>query len=103
MVTTLTAGQQIIDDIKAYISKNGGSYRSWYVGISEQPRHRLFNDHNVNENDDWWIYRKATSTESARRIESHFINVPGTDGGVGGGDWQAVYIYAYRKSARTNP
>jgi len=94
---------EIKDDIKNYMDKNGGYYSSWYVGISEEPRNRLFNGHNVEENSDAWIYRQATSSIVARRVEKYFCTIVGTDGGLGGGDEDARYVYAYKKNSHTRP
>jgi hypothetical protein len=102
-MSTVATQQDIISDIKAHIQKGGGRYRDWYVGITENPRHRLFNDHGVHEKGDWWIYRQASSAAAARRIEDYFVNTLGTDGGLGGGDEDAVYVYAYKKNSHTRP
>jgi hypothetical protein len=95
--------QEIIADIKAHISKGGGAYRSWYVGVSKDARDRLFNDHSVKENGDWWIIRSASSDKVAREVEDYFINTLGTDGGTGGGDETANEVYGYKKATHTNP
>jgi hypothetical protein len=95
--------EQIKTDIKAYMVKHGGSHGDWYVGVSKDPRGRVFNEHGVLEKGNWWIYRQAYSSSTARNIEDYFVNTLGTDGGVGGGDKDADYVYAYKKSANTNP
>ena len=94
---------QIKEEIKSYIKKCGGNYPTWYVGISEDPRDRLFNQHNVDEKNDYWIFRTASSTDVARRIERYFVDILGTDGGLGGGDVDARAVYAYKKKAHTDP
>lgn len=91
--------EEIKSDIKNFISKNGGSYSDWYVGITEDPKRRL-EQHGAK---DAWIYRQAASDEVARRIEKYFVEVLGTDGAPGGGDEDAVYVYAYKKKSHTNP
>jgi hypothetical protein len=63
----------------------------------------LFNGHGVHEKGDWWILRQAQSSASARNIEAYFVNTLGTDGGPGGGDKNAAYVYAYKKAAHTTP
>ena len=57
----------------------------------------------VDEKEDLWIYREAANSEIAREIEEYFIDVLGTDGGEGGGDEDARYVYAYRKNNHTSP
>ena len=95
--------QEIISDIKKHIQDGGGDYSAWYVDIDNNARDRLFNDHGVREKGDWSIYRRASSSQVTREIEIYFVNVLGTDGGAGGGDETTDMIYAYKKSAHTNP
>jgi hypothetical protein len=95
--------EEIIAEIRSYIEKSGGTYKEWYVGISKNPVGRLLNDHRVKEKDDLWIYRQASSPDMARKIESYFINMFKTDGGTGGEDEEADWVYAYRKNSYTKP
>ena len=57
----------------------------------------------MDEKTDAWIYRESSSHIIARKIEAYFIEQLGTDGGTGGGDDDAKYVYAYKKKAHTNP
>lgn len=93
----------IINEIKQYIDNCGGSYSSWYLGISNDAKYRLFVGHKVNENTDNWIYRIAINSDVAREIEEYFIEHIGTDGGTGGGDDSTNMVYAYKKNSHTNP
>jgi len=95
--------QEIINNIKAYISKNGDRYREWYVGIASDPRQRLFNEHGVHQNGDAWICEQSESDSAAREIEKYFVETLGTDGGAGGGDYTSIFVYAYKKSSHTKP
>ena len=95
--------QAIINAFEEHIQKGGGGYKAWYVGISSDAYDRLFNQHKVREKEDWSIYNRATSSQVAREIESHFVNIRGTDGDVGGGDETADMVYAYKKAAHTDP
>lgn len=92
----------IIDEIGAHICKQGGVLSSWYVGVTENIDQRLFGDHRVPRKDHWRSYRKAVSSGAARAAEKALLNW-GCDGGTGGGDNGAVYVYAYLKTAVTNP
>ncbi len=99
---------QIKREIKDYIDERRSPYpslrtRSWYVGISEDPEGRLFNDHGVDKESDPWIYRTAKTSAAARRIERYFVETLGTDGGPGGGDLDTRAVYAYKKQAHTDP
>lgn len=95
--------EQIKTEIKNYMADSGGVYNSWYVGVSKNPKNRLFNDHKVDEKVDSWIYLRAFSSDAARNVEDYFVNTLGTDGDVGGGDEDADYVYAYKKNTHTNP
>ncbi|MBN2026593.1 MAG: hypothetical protein JW854_07545 [Actinobacteria bacterium] len=95
--------EEIKKDIRDYIQIRGGPYPSWYVGISSNPRMRLFEEHSVREEGNPWIYRTAFDSTIARRIEAYFIDNLGTDGGPGGGDEASTAVYAYKKQPHTNP
>ena len=92
------AGQKIIEDFQKYI---WDSYANWYVGITNDPKNRLFKDHGVSQNGAW-IYRQADTTEIARDVEFFFLS-QGCDGGSGGGDDDSGFVYAYKKTSSTNP
>jgi hypothetical protein len=94
--------QEIIDKIAAHIADRGGSYSDWYVGITENAKRRLFEEHGVEKEKDKYISRTATSSSLARLVEKYFLDL-GCDGGSGGGDDDADIIYAYKKSSRTDP
>ncbi len=83
-----------IAEIKAYREKNGGGYSQWYVGITANPKSRLFNDHQVKEKGDAWIFRQCVTSRIAREVEDHFLAL-GMKGGPGGGDNDSDYVYAY--------
>ncbi len=94
--------EDIIKDIEAYLSKNGVQYYSeCYVGIAEDVRGRLFNDHKVLEKGDIWIYRPADSDEVARDTEKNFI-AKGMKGGPGGGSDKSTYVYSYKINEHTS-
>lgn len=92
---------RIKNEIKEYIKECGGSYSDWYVGIAEDPEERLFENHNVDKENDHWIYRPCEDSNVSRRIEEYFVTVLGTDGETGGGDENTIYVYAYKKTPRS--
>ena len=91
----------IIQEIEDYVNKCGGSFSSWYIGIAEDPRDRLFNEHNVNERNGNWIFWPTSSSATARNIERYFLDL-GMDGGSGGGDHLSKAVYCYKKTYSTN-
>lgn len=94
--------QTIYDEIVAHIRKQGSSASLWYAGITQDINQRLFVDHAVPKEDHWRIHHQATSSEDARKIEKALLDW-GCDGGPGGGNDAAVFVYAYLKTAITNP
>ncbi|MEJ5330147.1 MAG: hypothetical protein WHT07_08330 [Desulfobaccales bacterium] len=93
----------IINGILDYMEKVGGDRKSWYVGIAKDAPTRLFDDHRVREYNDHWIYFKADSSQAARNVESFFVKILKTDGGLGGGDIYSDMVYAYKKGYHTIP
>ena len=95
--------KEIIADIDTHIKRCGGTYSSWYTGVSKDAGDRLFNAHKVKQKKDAWIYRKASSSQVARECEEYFVKTLGTDGGMGGGDDTCDMVYAYKKQLYTKP
>ncbi len=89
----------IENEITDYINRCGGSSAIWYVGRATNPRDKLFNDHNVQEEGGAWIYRDAGSESQARSIEKYFLDL-GSCGGFSGGD-NPTYVYAYKITRTT--
>lgn len=93
--------EEIISDISDYFS--GKQYSGCYVGITSDIDSRLFGDHKVSKKGGGgWIYRSASSHLVAREIEDYFLDA-GMDGAGGGGDETSSIVYAYKKTASTNP
>jgi hypothetical protein len=101
MAAQVVSVQQAINDIDAYIRKNGGGYSASYCGVASDPTQRLFTDHNVNQQSGPWIYHRLANDTDARRVEGHFLS-KGCKGGPGGGDRSSHYVYAYKITPSTN-
>lgn len=102
-MTTATkrkTAQVIYDEIIEHIKSSQYETSSWYAGITQDVDQRLFGAHNVPRKGAWYIYRQALSSSDARRVEEALINW-GCDGGNGGGDSDAIYVYAYAKTNGT--
>ena len=41
--------EQIIDSIDAFIEIRGSDYEEWYIGITDNPDKRLFDEHKVDK------------------------------------------------------
>lgn len=95
--------QQVYNQIVAHIKKQGGTYSSWYCGITSDWDSRLFDEHKVPRDENYWyIARQCYKVNDARTVENALVKL-GCDGGVGGGDETSVYVYAYLKGTMTNP
>lgn len=92
--------QNIIKDIEEYVGKS--NYSGWYVGITNDIDRRLFGEHNVDREKDYWIYRTANSKAIAQEIEEYFLD-KGMDGDTGGGSDDTTKVYVYKKNWHTNP
>ena len=93
--------RQIVGDLAAYVRFHGGNFSGWYVGISANPRTRLFDDHRVRARSDKWIFRAARDAVSARAVEGCCIRTMSTQGGAGGGDCDSRFVYAYKIGMHT--
>lgn len=91
----------IRSDIENYIDRKGETYTSWYVGVAEDARDKLFKDHKVDEKNGSWIYRNAASRTIAERIEKYFVNQLGTKGNPGGSSDATRSVYAYKITDNT--
>ena len=96
----MATNSEFIKEIADHVAKCGGTYSQWYAGVAANARTRLFNDHNVNEKNDAWIFRNCANTDQARAVEDHFLN-KGMKGGPGGGDDDTTYVYAYKITSTT--
>ncbi len=94
--------QQAHDEILANIKNQGGAYSTWYCGITGDINARLFGSHKLTRDDPWWSYRECPDETSARNVEKALIAL-GCDGGAGGGDASTKFVYAYLKSAKSDP
>ena len=96
------SAKQAVEDICAHIKKQGGQYSSWYCGVTSDLNTRVHGDHNVPKEKHWYIPRRCHSDDDARSAEKAMLTF-GCDGGTGGGDEDAVFVYAYLKTSITDP
>lgn len=94
--------QAVVDQISGHILRQGGPASAWYVGITADVEQRVFADHQVPKKDHWRIHRQAVSSDAARAAEKALLDW-GCDGGGGGGNVGAIYVYGYLKTASTKP
>jgi len=91
----------IIKQIEEYINSEGSGFAAWYCGITDDIERRLRGEHQVAEQDPWWIARMAANKKAAELIEKYFHD-QGCQGDQGGGNENSKYVYAYliRKSTK---
>jgi hypothetical protein len=89
-------------EILQFIYREGGDPKTWYIGVTHDPRQRLFDEHQVHYQDDAWIYRTATSEGEALHVQAYFLEFGLIEvrGYLRSG---SRMIYAYRKSINTKP
>jgi len=96
----------IKQEMSQFIENNNGTdinYSKWYVGITDDPQRRLFQEHKVKKEEGPWIYRQCSNCSIAREVEEYLLAKYKTDGGNGGGNNSTIYVYAYKKKSYTNP
>lgn len=86
---------EIIKRFDEHLGKSGKRYYSeFYIGISNDAAKRLFEQHHVDKDNSWWIYTTAESSQVARNVEKHYLDL-GMRGGTGGGDENSDMVYCY--------
>ena len=98
----MSTEEEIKAVIEGHITKNRGSYASWYVGVSADPQKSLFGDHGVRQKGDAWIFRQAQTSSMAQSVEKYFSD-HGADGSVDTGDDDSKFVYAFKKYRHTMP
>lgn len=86
---------EIINEFEKHLSKSGRRYyNEFYVGVTNDPERRMFMEHRVSKDKQWYICLTADTSNIAREVEKHYLDL-GMRGAAGGGDDSARYIYAY--------
>lgn len=91
----------IVNEINNHLSQSGKRYYSdFYIGITNDVKRRMFEEHNVAKDKSWWIYRTAEDSETARKVEKYFLD-KGMRGDNGGGNESSNIVYCYAVSPTT--
>lgn len=94
---------EIIGEIEDYVSRNGGRFGDWVVGVTGAPKAALFSRHKVQQKGDAWIARMAKDEYEAQEIAEYFLSSRRTRGSRGDGRETDLYVYAYKKKPHTVP
>jgi len=75
MINTIMSGaeEEVINAIRRHMDRFGSNPNTWYVGIAENIRKKLFEDHQVSEQNGKWIYRALESNADAMEIKKHLV------------------------------
>ena len=88
---------KIIDKITEFCERvKVSDIRKVHVGITKDPKRRLFDEHKITDEDYWWIYIEAEDVDTAREVELYFLRI-GMRGGSGGGDNETKFVYCFCK------
>lgn len=94
---------EVIHEIEDHITKNGGSFDEWVIGMTDNPKTRLFGQHKLREKGDGWICRRTFDGGQAFEIVEYFRTVRQLMSVSPSANDDAVYVYAYRRKPHTNP
>jgi len=95
------SNQQIHDEIMHFIHMERSPYNNWYAGITSNPHTRLFQEHNVDLKESWWVIKKANSVDDAKIVIRALVDAYGIEGGNSAANERSVYIYAFKKTSTT--
>jgi len=92
----------IVMEMLEFIQREGGHPKTWCVGVTNDPRRRLFDEHQVHYQNDGWIYRTVASEGEALHVQAYFLEfgLIEVKGDLRSG---SRMTYAYRKSINTKP
>ncbi len=86
---------QIVADFDSHLQSSQREYYSdFYVGITNDVERRLFGEHNVQREKNWWIFREALDKVTAQKVEEYYLD-KGMQGDTGGGNDDTVFVYCY--------
>ena len=101
-LAVVKSSEIIVKEMLDFIQREGGHPKTWLVGLTNDPRQRLFDEHQVHYQNDAWIYRTAASESEAQQVHANFLEF-GMSEGSGVLRSGSRMVYAYRKSIRTKP
>ena len=96
------SSEVVVMEMLEFIQREGGHPKTWYVGITDDPQGRLFDEHQVHYQNYAWIYRTVASELDAQRVQEYFLEF-GLDGRKGALRSGSCKPYAYRKGVSTKP
>lgn len=86
---------QIAQKIIRHIETHGEEFDRWYVGITSDVKLRMFITHNIGDSE-VSTYENVKTQQATEEIVKYIVAHYKTQGGFGGGDGSATYVYAYK-------
>lgn len=94
--------QQVKYEFLAYIKEFDPTFSNWYVGLADQPKQALFEQHGVRDAEDPWLYKQLLTHRAARTVSQYFIEHLKTAGELPPEQSENVdCVYLYKISAHT--
>lgn len=92
---------QIVTAIDEHLQKSGKRYYSeFYIGVASNASKKLFEEHHVNKENSWWIFRTASTPAIANKVKEHYLNL-GMRGRNGENNSDAMMVYCYAVTLTT--
>jgi hypothetical protein len=91
---------KIVEEVREYLELCEPDPAAWYVGISAEPKERLFGFHRVRESFDNWLFRTASAPLVAREVRLHLMGL-GMTSQRGSIEPGARTVYLYRRTSHT--
>lgn len=88
--------QQVKYEFLAYIKEFDPTFANWYVGIADQPKQVLFDQHGVRDDEDPWLYKQLLTNRAARTVQDYFLDhlrTGGTRANEHSENFDCVYLY----------
>jgi hypothetical protein len=92
----------IVMEMLEFIQREGGHPKTWYVGITDDPQGRLFDEHQVHCQNDALVIDGGIRTGCSARSE-YFLDSVWTGEKKGSASGCSCNVYAYRKGISTEP
>lgn len=94
---------EIIKGFDEHLKKSGCRfYSDIYIGMTSDAEKRLFEDHHVAKDEQWWVYAMADDENVAHQVKEHYL-----DKGMRGssnnekGNGNATIVYCYAITPKT--
>ncbi|KPG01476.1 hypothetical protein IP86_04295 [Rhodopseudomonas sp. AAP120] len=95
--------QQVKYEFLAYIKEFDPIFANWYVGLADEPKRALMDQHGVRDSEDPWLYKQLLTNRAARTVQDYFVEHLGTAGARDAPqteEFDCVYLYKIAEHTR---